>query len=230
MDVKATQIAALQQAMSQAQVNPDQGRQGEFDHWRRIFDAADHRPAAQHVPPGGEGKQTMAAGTLPLGQPPASSYIPTSGLSGGASQPATPLVGAQPLALDATPRLSRVLDSSGLVAAARSADAMRAAGNEATDVLAQLGAHRRPSAPQNQTLTDGRPLSHLEAHLSRLTDGSLQVALRTSHALSVAQALHLVAEALLAQGEATSVDQVFLNGRPIYRMADSSHSHFELDC
>lgn len=233
MDVKATQLAGLQQALSQAKVDPGQGRQGEFDHWRRIFDMADQREGhppgrsiqGPHtdVAEGQSGAPVLAVATRSL-----KLSSPGSGAAGANAPPQAgqtsaiarllPLVGqALPAALSAPAAFS------GLAGTDDAADAFKPLQVE-TPAQARTGsACRQPSA-------DARPLSQLEARLARQADGGLQVALRAPRALSAAQALHAVAQALAEQGETAGVNQVLLNGQPIYRSTEAPAHRFELDC
>lgn len=233
MDVKATQFAGLQQALSQAHVDPAQGRQGEFDHWRRIFDLTDQREG-NSPGPSSQGSSTdvaegrsgvpvsaVAARSLKLSSagPGAAGVIPPLQAGQPGASGRLPQVGGQalPAALAAPTALS------GLAAADDAADAFKPLRPEA-----QAPARTVSACPQLSA--DTRPLSQLEARLARQADGGLQVALRAPRALSAAQALHAVAQALAEQGETASVNQVLLNGQPIYRSTEAPPHRFELDC
>lgn len=230
MDVKATQLAGLQQALSQAHVDPAQGRQGEFDHWRRIFDLADQREgnspgpsshgASTDVAEGRSGAPVSAVAARSLNRSPAGPgaagvnpplQVGQAGASGRLPQPGGQALPAAPAAF------------SGLAATDDTADAFK-------PPQAETQAPARTGNACRQLSADARPLSQLEARLARQADGGLQVALRAPRALSAAQALHAVAQALAEQGETAGVNQVLLNGQPIYRSTEAPAHRFELDC
>lgn len=230
MDVKATQLAGLQQVLSQAQVDPAQGRQGEFDHWRRIFDLADQR---EGHPPGlsSQGPRTDVAEGL-SGAPVSAVAVRSLKLSSagpGAGGVSSPLQAGQ---IGASARLLPPVGQA--LPAALAASAGRAATDAAADAFKPLQAdsqaQARSGGAHRQLSADARPLSQLEARLARQADGGLQVALRAPRALSAAQALHAVAQALAEQGETAGVNQVLLNGQPIYRSTEAPAHCFELDC
>lgn len=230
MDVKHT-AAALQQSLGQAHVAPEQGRQGDFDHWQRIFDATDLRSAsAADAPSSSEAQAADRVTSAPRhpnggGLPLRAAALPGASFTQGrqAVPAGVPSTGA------ATPQ-------------ARGDHPSFAASHQPLDTRALMSRAERLSAPPEGTAEslprpggkptspDGRPLAQLEAHLSRNADGRLNVALRSSLPLSDSQALHAVAQALCEQSGDTSVDQVMLNGRPIYRSATPSTHRFKIDC
>lgn len=230
MDVKHTTAATLAPSLGQAHVDPDKGRQGDFEHWHRIFDAterprapsAEQRTATWQVhadwptsdEPGGTGNHPAASPVLLRqlpGQPngPSSRSLPqsvtASFTNAGAHMPmATPQ-------LSASPRLPT--------------------SEAASETQPSADPSSAPTrTPGERVSPDGRPLAQLEAHLSRSADGHLSVALRSSQPLSATQALNAVAQALAAQDGEAPVEQVLLNGQPIYRSAAPSTHRFEIDC
>lgn len=237
MDVKGSNaLAALQTSMGQAHVDPEKGRQGDFEHWQRIFDATD-RPA------GGALQQPVdannAKGSTQANSRSLQGHGPTR--SGAGHQPSAlqPVHTAQPGQASPDPALSGARSPS--LAPSHVAGKLSmylptgsAMGGPSAASPAQAWASAQPGLPPTAgtglPTPDGRPLAQLEAHLSRGADGRLNVALRSSQPLSTAQALHAVAQALAAQDGQAPVDQVLLNGQPIYRSAAPSTHRFEIDC
>lgn len=235
MDVKHTTLAALPSSMGQAHVDPEKGRQGDFEHWQRIFDATD-RPAGDALARPAEANDRNAAHHH--------------GRSPQANSQTTDRAGHQPRALQhaSIARPGQAIQSPALSEAHAASPAPGHAagspsvaspagpvgGGQATASSAQASpcAQPVPRAPSGAGLptSDGRPLAQLEAHLSRGADGRLSVALRSNQPLSTAQALHAVAQALATQDGEAPVDQVLLNGQPIYRSAKPSTHRFEIDC
>lgn len=230
MDVKHA-TAALQQSLGQAHVDPEHGRQGDFDHWQRIFDATDRRSGSAVDAPSSRSEAHTAdrptsAPRHPHGGGPlrAQTLPSTSFTQGGqAGLAGAPSTGAATLqARGGHPSLAAAHQPLGTRAPAT--------GVERLSASTAGTAESPPRAGGAPTSPDGRPLAQLEAHLSRNADGRLNVALRSSLPLSTSQALHAVAQALSEQGGDTPVDQVILNGQPIYRSATPSTHRFEIDC
>lgn len=230
MDVKHV-TASLQQSLGQAHVDPEQGRQGDFDHWQRIFEATDGRSgAAANAPASGGDLYKADHPTSGPWHPHDGGPLRAQTLSsasfaqgGQAGSPGMPLSGAaKPQAGGGQPSLAAAHQPPGTRAPATTAERLPASTTGTAESLPQPD-----GAP---TLPDGRPLAQLEAHLSRNADGRLNVTLRSSLPLSTSQALHAVAQALSEQGGDAPVDQVIINGQPIYRSATSSTHRFEIDC
>lgn len=230
MDVKATTLTAWQSSMGQAHVDPEKGRQGDFEHWQRIFDTT-NRPAGDSlVRPAAEHAETATdIGT----RPPQDTRHASGGQADPRARAPLPAHGARPGQVSPGPALSDARASSPAPGMPSwSANSAQVAAST-TQASASAPAQPVPQAPSGAGFAtpDGRPLAQLEAHLSRGADGRLSVALRSSQPLSTAQALHAVAQALATQdGEAPPVDQVLLNGQPIYRSATPSTHRFEIDC
>lgn len=229
MDVKHT-TAALQQALGQAHVDPDAGRQGDFEHWQRIFDATDRHaaPATGTKAFGGEAiahEQTGSSSQHPWERAP----LQAQARSAAASIPQQANLGAAPTTGPTTLNaLSRHLPLAASHPSVSPRTPATVAEHSHASPVVSMASQPRPRA--EPTAPDGRPLAQLQAHLSRNADGRLNVALRSSQPLSDAQALHAVAQALCEQSDDTSVDQVILNGKPIYRSATPSTHRFEIDC
>ncbi len=233
MDVKHSTLAALQSSMGQAHVDPEKGRQGDFEHWQRIFEATDRtdaaaRPLAGHAANGGDVNVPVArqasgqAGGRPLAAQPAHAAWPGHVVPGSGQMPTQ----GQPLIRDRVIGGAVVSQQAAASPAASSLAGVPPRSQAQTAQMAQTA-----GAGKGSPTPDGRPLAQLEAHLSRGTDGRLSVALRCSQPLSTAQALHAVAQALAEQEPgSTSVDQVLLNGQPIYRSASLAAHRFEIDC
>lgn len=230
MDVKHA-TAALQQSLGQAHVDPEQGRQGDFDHWQRIFAASDRRSVAavdashsgsdayrvdlpahgpRHPNDGGRLRAHAQLGASFAWQGDANSASTSSTVAAMPHEPGAQraLVSThQPLGMRTLVSVNQQLPAS------------------------PKGTAESPLRPGGlPTPPDGRPLAQLQAHLNRNAEGRLDVALRSSLPLSTSQALHAVARALSEQGSDTPVGQVLLNGQPIYRAVTSSTHRFEIDC
>lgn len=226
MDVKPSTHPTMSAAMAQAHVDPEKGRQGDFEHWQRIFDAS-NRPAA--AKPTDLTSRTREAALRPTGGGFVASAFAAAASMAQAIRPSTVVADAgRPQAATSPVGSALVLDKA-----------------PATPFSQLTDAKGQPRAPERSTpgpaaqasrlgggspAPDGRPVSHFEAHLSRGADGRLSVALRSNQPLSTAQALHAVAQALAEQEGATQVDQVFLNGKSIYRSAATTSHRFEIDC
>lgn len=229
MDVKHASLAALQSSMGQAHVDPEKGRQGDFEHWQRIFDATD-RPLGNALMRSADANAKKAAdmgGRSPQGPRPTAARADQQST---ATAP-KPAHGAQPAQASLGPVLSESRGPWFALGTAAGRPSM-ASTTGASNAQPSSFAASAPTLPSSAGLPapDGRPLAQLEAHLSRGADGRLSVALRSSQPLSSAQALHAVAQALATQDEEAPVEQVLLNGQPIYRSAKPSTHRFEIDC
>lgn len=230
MDVKPSQQAAFLQALNQAHVDPRRGRQGEFDHWQRIFDVAQGSGAlAQQAPAASSGLEPEAITSQAKAAWQGNPEKATAGQHAKANATANTR-GAEPR-LPVPPRVSDAKPfASGLLAAPEPmASRNPTASVQSEPRLAPL----RPAAfaSAGEQTPDGRPLAQMEAHLSRSADGGLNVSLRSAQALSSAQALRAVAQALAHSDASEPVNQVLLNGQPIYRSAAAPSNHrFEIDC
>lgn len=230
MDVKHSTLSAMQSALGQAHVDPEKGRQGEFKHWQRIFDANDRPHAGERpllTPATDGGDLCRPADRTALRQADDGRSASHSARAGTSGQPG---LGVAPAKL-ATHPLARDRVIGGMPMPAPTSTVADARPTAASLERVSAWPTAQASRPVGGTLTpDGRPLAQLEAHLSRGADGRLNVALRSSQPLSTAQALHAVAQALAAQDGQAPVDQVLLNGQPIYRSAQPAGHRFEIDC